>query len=316
MVDAIIIIGLIGYVLSHVQEGFFALSRRLVSFIGSAVLAFLSYSVVSGLLVDLVAISPGVADALGFLTVFITFQIVLTFLLTKLFSLFPGFVHRSSTSQIFATIPALVDGLIIASLSLLLLVAVPIFPGVKDPIEDSRLGSTLVNQASSIEGYIDRIFGQATQETLGFLTVNPEEGSSVTLPFSPDKLSINEVAEERMLDLVNEERVKVGAPPLVVDSTIVAVAREHSEDMWERSYFAHENPDGDDPFDRMLDGGVRFRSAGENLALARTVERAHAGLMNSPGHKRNILDPTFRRIGIGAIDGGIYGTMFTQNFAD
>jgi len=70
------------------------------------------------------------------------------------------------------------------------------------------------------------------------------------------------------------------------------------------------------PFDRMRQGGARFRAAGENIALAPTVEVAHNGLMNSPGHRENILNPAFGRVGIGVEDGGLHGKMFTQNFTD
>jgi uncharacterized protein YkwD len=59
---------------------------------------------------------------------------------------------------------------------------------------------------------------------------------------------------------------------------------------------------------------INYIAAGENLALAQTVEIAHMGLMNSPGHRANILNPKFGRIGIGIMDGGIYGIMVTQNF--
>jgi uncharacterized protein YkwD len=59
---------------------------------------------------------------------------------------------------------------------------------------------------------------------------------------------------------------------------------------------------------------VKFLTAGENLSLARTLIMAHEGLMNSPGHRANILQPAFGRVGIGILDGGIYGIMVTQNF--
>ena len=90
----------------------------------------------------------------------------------------------------------------------------------------------------------------------------------------------------------------------------------HGESMFQRGFFAHVDLDGATPFDRMRRGGVRFSGAGENLALAPTVEVAHEGLMNSPGHRANILNARFRRIGIGAASGGMHGRMFTQNFAD
>jgi uncharacterized protein YkwD len=84
--------------------------------------------------------------------------------------------------------------------------------------------------------------------------------------------------------------------------------------MFARSYFAHETPESRDPFDRMREAKVSFLTAGENLALAPTVQVAHAGLMNSPGHRANILRPQFGRVGIGIMDGGIRGLMVTQNF--
>ena len=86
--------------------------------------------------------------------------------------------------------------------------------------------------------------------------------------------------------------------------------------MFQQGYFAHVDQNGGTPFDRMRAGGAAFRAAGENLALAPTVQIAHDGLMNSPGHRANILNPRYRRIGIGVADGGMHGKMFTQNFAD
>jgi uncharacterized protein YkwD len=64
----------------------------------------------------------------------------------------------------------------------------------------------------------------------------------------------------------------------------------------------------------MKDAGVEYRTAGENLALAPTLHIAHNGLMNSPGHRANILHPQFGRVGIGIMDGGLRGLMVTQNF--
>ena len=66
----------------------------------------------------------------------------------------------------------------------------------------------------------------------------------------------------------------------------------------------------------MRDARDQLSAAGENLALAPTTEFAHEGLMNSPGHRANILNGQFRRVGIGVLDGGIYGKMFVQEFTD
>jgi uncharacterized protein YkwD len=117
-----------------------------------------------------------------------------------------------------------------------------------------------------------------------------------------------------MLDMVNKERTKQGLQPLKPDPELTNVGRTHSKDMFARGYFAHVNPEGKDPFDRMKEAHVNFYAAGENLALAQTLEIAHTNLMNSPGHRENILNPSFGRLGIGILDGGFYGLMISQEF--
>lgn len=120
--------------------------------------------------------------------------------------------------------------------------------------------------------------------------------------------------EQRMLDLVNLERARVGLAALQVDPTLVALARLKSEDMVARGYFGHMSPTYGSPFAMMDRAGVKYRYAGENLAGAPTVDIAHRALMNSPGHRANILSPNFTHVGIGIARGGPYGYMYTQMF--
>jgi uncharacterized protein YkwD len=84
--------------------------------------------------------------------------------------------------------------------------------------------------------------------------------------------------------------------------------------MFAKGYFSHVNLEGESPSDRITKAKVRFLTAGENLAYAHTLTIAHNGLMNSPGHRANILHKDYGRVGIGILDGGIYGLMVTQNF--
>jgi uncharacterized protein YkwD len=117
-----------------------------------------------------------------------------------------------------------------------------------------------------------------------------------------------------MLELVNKERTKRGLQPVKADAEMTTVARAHSKDMFARGYFSHYTPEGKDPFDRMKAANVKFIAAGENLALGQTLAICHQGLMNSPGHKANILRPNYGRLGIGILDGGIHGLMISQEF--
>ena len=91
-------------------------------------------------------------------------------------------------------------------------------------------------------------------------------------------------------------------------------AREHSAEMFSLRYFGHISPVSGSPFDRLEAAGIAYSRAGENLAYAQSVAVAHRGLMQSEGHRENILRPEFTRIGIGVISAGPYGRMFTQMF--
>jgi uncharacterized protein YkwD len=97
---------------------------------------------------------------------------------------------------------------------------------------------------------------------------------------------------------------------------LTEVARAHSADMLARGYFSHHSPEGKSAFDRLRAAKISFRLAGENLAFAPTVKLAHQGLMNSPGHRANILRPQYAKIGIGIMDAGARGIMVTQQFSN
>ena len=86
--------------------------------------------------------------------------------------------------------------------------------------------------------------------------------------------------------------------------------------MLQRGYFSHYNPENKSPFDRMESYGINYGFAGENLALAPSASLAHQGLMNSQGHRANILSPNYKKVGIGIVDGGVYGKMVAQEFSD
>lgn len=118
-------------------------------------------------------------------------------------------------------------------------------------------------------------------------------------------------------DLLNDERTSRGIAALDMDPGLRLLARAHSEDMVARGFFAHTNPDGDDPFDRMANAGITYSTAGENIAFnsfADPVATAVDGWMNSEGHRNNILNENFTLTGMGVAGGGGTGYYFTQVF--
>jgi uncharacterized membrane protein required for colicin V production len=136
------------------------------------------------------------------------------------------------------------------------------------------------------------------------------------LPFSvTDGLVVDRAAETEMLDLVNAERERAGLAPLAADERLATVARSHADEMFRLGYFAHESPISGEVADRLDAAGLSWLVTGENLALAQDVGEAHQGLMESPGHRANILNPAFTRVGIGVIRSPANGVMVTQVFA-
>jgi len=123
-------------------------------------------------------------------------------------------------------------------------------------------------------------------------------------------------AEETLLKWVNRERTARGLPELALDPRLREVARAHSRDMAARRFFDHTTPEGVDYDKRLTRAGIRWNACAENIALDIDIEGAHANLMASPGHQKNLLNPNYRRIGIGIWNAGVRGIYVTQDFAD
>lgn len=134
-------------------------------------------------------------------------------------------------------------------------------------------------------------------------------------PTRPDKESYGLTRDEAlMLELINQERVKAGLKSLKIHPELTETARLKGQDMVNNNYFSHYSPVYGSPFQMMTSAGIRYSYAGENLAGAPTVERAHQALMNSPGHRANILNPNFTHIGIGVVESRTFGKIFVQMF--
>lgn len=139
-----------------------------------------------------------------------------------------------------------------------------------------------------------------------------EKAPDETKPPDTDGISAE---ERRLADLMNAERTRRGLAPLTLDADLSRVAEIKSAEMAERGYFSHQSPVYGSPFEMMKRFGIPFRTAGENIACNRSVDAAHQSLMASQGHRENILNSQFERVGIGIVDGGPCGKLFTQLFA-
>lgn len=113
--------------------------------------------------------------------------------------------------------------------------------------------------------------------------------------------------EQELAALVNQERTKAGRQPLRLDARLSCLARQYAQDMAVRKFFSHYDPEGNSPFDRLHKRNITYRAAAENLFKGwrdpeeESMKIAHSFLMQSPGHRRNILDSDFTVIGVGVV---------------
>ncbi|WP_228977019.1 sigma-70 family RNA polymerase sigma factor [Streptomyces sp. DH12] len=119
---------------------------------------------------------------------------------------------------------------------------------------------------------------------------------------------------DRVTALVNAERARAGCGPVSRNGLLDTAALRHSEDMDARDYFDHSSPDGTDPGDRITAAGYRWSTYGENIARGQqSPEAVMESWMNSPGHRANILNCSFKELGVGRHDAS-GGPWWTQVF--
>lgn len=295
-------------------RGFFSMTTALAMLAASFVIALWGHAPVAGWLTSQALVPDPWAAPAAFLLVLAASALVLGALGRALMRLVPYRVHVHELNRLAGVVPGAANGLIHAAVVAMALLALPLSDRVTAWAQQSTLAEHFSAPAEALEEHLRPIFDQAVQRTMQGLTVPAESQVLVKLPFSVRNARPRPELEAEMVALINAERAKEGLRPLEADPEALATARAHSQDMFARSYFSHVTPEGKSPFDRMRGAGLRYRVAGENLALARTLPMAHQGLMKSPGHRANIMRPGFGRVAIGILDGGRHGLMVTQTF--
>ncbi len=124
-----------------------------------------------------------------------------------------------------------------------------------------------------------------------------------TTRIAPDEggLQTADQAAQYAFALVNADRARHGVPTLLWDDKLAAVARDHSADMRDNGFFGHRSPTTGLHTQRLEGARYRAVASSENLAHNTSIAEAQAGLMDSLGHRRNMLDPKVTHLGIGVV---------------
>lgn len=156
----------------------------------------------------------------------------------------------------------------------------------------------------------------ALRESVGQRRVVLEDGETLPIPAAePEELSDRPDDAADIYARINVARAGEGADPLAWSDGLAEVARAHATDMYVNGYVSHVSPATGNAADRVSAAGIRVLSVGENLALATSSRAVHQGLMESPGHRANIVRPEFDVVGVAAVRGPS-GLMVVQVFGD
>ncbi len=206
---------------------------------------------------------------------------------------------------------------IVASVAVLM----PSAPEWEAQLESSSMVAALTDEAQPVQVAIRALTDDDTLQSalnfdnligLGRTVLDPEDVYELVVTAAED-LGLDTEAQQGMLDLVNLERIGEGLPSLEWHERLSEVAQQYARRMAIEGFFGHTAPEGDSVGDRVEMADIPYRVVGENLAVAVTMEMAHEGLMESEGHRANILNPEFTSMGIGLVETP-YGVVIVQLF--
>ena len=265
--------------------------------------------------------TPGLARVIGAIVVFLAVgaaAAVGAHYLTKVMKR-PGL---NLSNRLLGLGLALAWGWFLATAVVTLLRVVPLPPSLDDQLDRSTFVEVLADPTIPTQRPFHAIDTDRVLE--GLLAIRDLAGGEENTVLQSDDVATIPAAEaaelrsdveaaDEVFALLNGARVDDGAGLLTFSDELAAVAEAHAMEMYTEGYFAHESPTTGTVGDRLRAAGVAFTIAGENLALSVTSELAHAGLMDSPSHRENIVRDDYRRVGVAAVRGPS-GLMVVQVF--
>lgn len=190
--------------------------------------------------------------------------------------------------------------------------------------EDAELET--INEGETLARHKKTLMGVAERQGLNVTKIYEEIVSGDSIDERPEvQKLINELLQNRYQNIVvmeiqrlargNTKDQGIILKALVLDKQLNNVAQLKAEDMKKNNYFDHNSPTLGSPFDLMRSQGVSYRTAGENIAAGQqSAEAVMNSWMNSSGHRANILNGNYTKLGVGFVSGGRYGTYWVQEF--
>jgi uncharacterized protein YkwD len=320
MIDILLIVLVLLLLLRGWFRGFVREAMDLVGLLVGIVLAFRFGSAVGSIVEAMAGVSDDTARLIGGVVVLVVVGVgaaVITRLIERHARL-PGLnlINRVGGAGV-----AVAWGVFLATILLSLAAVAPMPQAVAEQLDDSAVTQTLTDPDGVPQEVFTTLAGDRIVETLlnirevfGTRRVILEGEESLTFQgVERGDLAADPEAAGEVFDLLNRARLDGGADPLAWSPALADVAASHATEMYADGYFSHVSAETGTVSDRLAAAGIPFVLAGENLALAATPGQVHDGLMDSTGHRENILRREFRRVGVAAVDGPL-GLMTVQVF--
>jgi len=318
-VDIVIVLMLVQAVIVGRRRGLIHLSLELACLLAATATALLSYGVIGAVIRNWLPLSTSLTNTIGFAVIWIISETIYTlcvwiFVLQRIRKQF----LLQEVNEIGGAVLGACKTLIVLTVSLLIFAGVPLQASIKRVVTDAYIPNILLTGTNLWQVWMNSNLGHDVSDTLDFYTTssNTDDDKPTLLGFSTDQVKTSVSSEDALLGLINTERTKKNLPALKMNAKARSVARVYAAKILSTGYFSHVDRQGNTPYMRLREGGVFFDAAGENLASAPTVQLAHQGLMNSKGHRENILSPYFHEVGLGVVDAGAYGLMVVEDFTD
>lgn len=302
-------------------RGFVREAMDLVGLILGTVLAFRLAPFMGGVVNTFFDVSEPVARLIGGSIVLVAVGVALAIVTRSIDARFqlPGLnlINRVGGAGL-----ASAWGIFLATLVLTVGVVLPMPPSISDQLDSSAVTRTLTDPDGLAQEVFNELAGNRLvagvlrlRELVGSRRVVIGPGESLVTPAAdPGDLEDYPDTAQLVFELLNEARVAEGRTPLIWSDALAGVAASHAREMYLEGYFAHESPTTGDVGDRLSSAGIGFSVAGENLALAATAHEVHDGLMDSPGHRANMLSDEFEFGGVAVVSGPL-GLMTVQVFS-
>ena len=320
MLDAVIVLLLLLLLVRGWYRGFVREAMDLAGLLLGTVLAFRIGPAVGSVVAAMARISDDAARLIGGFLVLVGTGIGAAFL-TRVIERrvrLPGLnlMNRAGGAGL-----ALGFGVFLTTLLLSFATILPLPPAVADTLDDSAIAGSLTDPAGAPQEVFRSLSGDSIvaallnlREAVGARRVVVEGDEVVEFPAAdPGDLDADPGSAAEVFEALNLARIEAGVDPLAFSPALALVAEGHAAEMYTHGYFSHVSPATGTVGDRLAAVGIPFSVAGENLALAATVGDVHDGLMDSEGHRRNMLHPDYRRVGVAVVSGPL-GLMTVQVF--